>query len=165
MSISTPQYFVFDGDPDNAISPRRPGIEDVGGGQKQNDQAFLPDPDMPDADDDNQHQKLLVGLSKVANMAAIYVKFSGGVPSIFGIRAVGSELQASDFTVTDVATGKVKLACPSSKIVPPWYGRAFPQATGDHKAVAYVSGSGEELTVEIRTSGTLADVDTVVEWC
>src|SRR6478735_8186824 len=165
MSILSPQYYVFDGDPNNAISPRRPGIEDVGGGQKQNDQAFLPDPDMPDADDDNQHQKLLVGLSKVANMAAIYVKFSGGVPSIFGIRAVGAELKASDFTVTDVATGKVKLACPASKIVPPLYAKAFPQATGNNTGIAYVSGSGEEVTAEIRTAGTLADIDFVVEWC
>jgi len=164
MPSTTPQYYVFDGDEDNAISPRRPGINDVGGGQKQNDQAFLPDPDMPDADDDNQHQKLLVGLCKTATMAAIYVKFVAGVPSIFGIRAVGSVLQASDFTVTDIVTGKVKIACPAAKIVPPLYGRAFPQATGNHSAVAYVTGSGEELTVEIRTAGTLADVDTVVEW-
>ncbi|HEY3254601.1 MAG TPA: hypothetical protein VGJ91_11655 [Polyangiaceae bacterium] len=163
--MSTPQYFVFDGDPDNAISPRRPGIDDVGGGQKQNDAEFLPDPDMPDADDDNQHQKLLVGLAKVASMVAIYVKFVSGVPTIFGIRAVGSLLQASDFTITDVATGKVKLACPGSKIVPPLYGRAFPQATGNNTATAYVTGSGEELTVEVRTAGTLADVDFVVEWC
>src|SRR6478609_8019249 len=98
MSVLTPQYFVFDGDPDNAISPRRPGIADVGGGEKQNDAEHLPDPDMPDADDDNQHQKLLVGLAKTATMASIYVKFISGVPSIFGIRAAGSVLQASDFT-------------------------------------------------------------------
>jgi hypothetical protein len=163
--MATPQYFVFDGDPGNAVSPRRPGIDDVGGGQKLNDQEFLPDPDMPDADDDNQHQKLLVGLAKTANMAAIYVKFISSVPSIFGIRAVGSLLQASDFTVTHVATGKVKLACPSSKIVTPLYGRAFPQVTGNNTAIAYVSGSGEELTVEVRTAGSLADVDFVVEWC
>jgi hypothetical protein len=162
--MATPQFYVFDGDPDNSVAPRRPFIYDVGGGEKQNDQEFLPDPDMPDADDDNQHQWLLVGLAKTATMASIYVKFNAGVPSIFGIRAVGSELQSSDFTVTDVGTGKVKLACPSSKIVPPWYGRAFPQATGDHTANAYVTGSGEELTVEIRTAGTLADVDVVVEW-
>ncbi len=165
MSVLTPQFYVFNGDPDNAISPRRPGIGDVGGGEKLNDADFLPDPDMPDADDDNQHQNLLVGLSKVAAMAVIYVKFSAGVPSIFGIRAVGSDLQASDFTVTDVAIGKVKLACPASKIVPPLYGRAFPQATGNNTATAYVTGSGEELTVEVRTAGTLADVDVVVEWC
>jgi hypothetical protein len=162
--MATPTFYVFDGDPDNAVAPRRPGIDDVGGGQKQNDQEHLPDPDMPNADDDNQHQKLLVGLSKTATMAAIYVKFSGGVPSIFGIRSVGSELVKEDFEVTDVATGIVKLACPASKIVPPWYGRAFPQATGDHTAIAYPTGSGEELTVEIRTAGSLANVDTLVEW-
>ena len=164
MSISTPTYYVFDGDPDNAVSPRRPGIADVGGGEKQNDQEHLPDPDMPDADDDNQHQWLLVGLAKTATMASIFVKFTGGVPSIYGIRAVGSDLQASDFTPTDVVTGKVKIACPSSKIVPPLFPRAFPQATGNHTAVAYVSGSGEEITIEVRTAGTLADVDFVVDW-
>ena len=164
MSITTPTYLVFDGDPENAVSPRRPGISDVGGGQKQNDQEFLPDPDMPDADDDNQHQMLLVGLSKTATMASIYVKFVAGAPSIFGIRAVGSLLQSSDFTPTDVATGKVTIACPSSKIVPPLFPRAFPQATGNHTAVAYVSGSGEEITIEVRTAGALADVDFVVDW-
>jgi hypothetical protein len=163
--MATPKYFVFDGDPNNGVSPRRPGIDDVGGAQKQNDAEFLPDPDMPDADDDNQHQKLIVGLSKVATMAVIYVKFVSGVPTIFGIRAPGSALIASDFTVTDVATGKVKLACPGSKLVPPLYARAFPQATGNNTALAYVSGSGEEITIEVRTAGTLADVDFVAEWC
>lgn len=162
--MSTPQYYVFDGDPGNAVNPRRPGIDDVGGAQKLNDQEFLPDPDMPDADDDNQHQRLLVGLCKVADGARIYVKFTAGVPGIFGVRAIGAALVAGDFTVTDVATGKFKLACPASKIVPPFYGKAFPQATGNNSAVAYVTGAGAELTVEVRTAGTLADVDCVVEW-
>lgn len=163
--MATPTWFVFDGDTANAVNPRRPGINDVGGGQKSNEARFLPEPDMPDADDDNQHQWLLVGLAKVADSAKIYVKFSAGVPSIFGIRAVGSLLVKEDFTVTDVATGKVKLACPASKIVPPWFGKAYPQATGDNTAVAYVSGAGEEITVEVRTAGTLADVDFILEWC
>jgi len=163
--MATPKYYVFDGDPDNAINPRRPGIDDVGGAQKENDAEFLPDPDMPDADDDNQHQRLLVGLAKVATGAQIFVKFSGSVPSIFGIRALGSVLQSADFALTSVGTGKFKLGCPASKIVPPWFGRAFPQATGDNTAVAYPSGSGAELTVEVRTGGALANVDTVVEWC
>lgn len=163
--MSTPQFYVFDGDPDSAVNPRRPGIDDVGGAQKQNDAQFLPDPDMPDADDDNQHQRLLVGLCKVADGAKIYVKFAAGAPSIFAVRAIGSELVADDFTVTDVATGKVKLACPASKIVPPLLGKAFPQATGNNTAVAYVTGAGAEITVEVRTGGTLADVDFVLEWC
>lgn len=163
--MATPQYYVFDGDPANSVNPRRPGIDDVGGAQKQNDAAFLPDPDMPDADDDNQHQRLLVGLAKVADGAKIVVRYAGTVPSIFGIRAVGSLLQASDFTVTTVGTGKFKIACPASKIVSPLFGKAFPQATGDNTAVAYPSGTGAELTVEVRTAGALANVDVTVEWC
>ncbi len=163
--MSTPTYYVFDGDPDNAVNPRRPGIDDVGGAQKVNDAEYLPDPDMPDADDDNQHQRLLVGLCKVADGAKIYVKFISGTPTVFGIRAVGSALVAGDFTVTPVATGKFKISCPATKIVPPFFGKAFSQATGDNSANAYVSGSGAELTVEVRTGGTLANVDCVVEWC
>jgi len=164
--MATPDYFVFNGDPDNSISPRRPGIDDVGGAAKEDDQEFPPNPiTMPTAPDENQAERLLVGYGKVVDSAKVYVKFVAGAPTIFGIRAVGENLIGSDFTPTHVATGKVKIACPSSKIVPPFFGKAYPQATGDNTAVAYITGSGEEITIETRTAGALADVDFVLEWC
>lgn len=163
--MASPEFYVFDGDPDNAVPPRRPGIDDVGGAAKEDDQAFPPDPvTMPTANDENQQERILVGLGKMTDTAKVYVKFIAGVPTIYAIRGAGNDLVASDFTPTDVETGKTKIACPSSKIIPPLFGKAFPQATGDNTAVAYVSGSGEEITVETRTGGALADVDFILEW-
>ena len=165
--MATPTFYVFDGDPDNNISPRRPGIDDVGGAEKENDSdsGFVPDPrTMPTAEDENQAERLLVGLAAVADMVRGVVHFASGTPSIFGIRAPGQQLVSGDFTVTDLGIGLTKIACPATKIVPPLYAKAFVQATGNNTAVAYVSGSGNEITVETRTAGALADLNFAFEW-
>lgn len=156
--MTTPATCTFDLTP-----PRRPGIDDVGGGAKQDDIFFPPDPvEMPTAADDNQHQNLLVRYGAVVPLAVVTVHFTAGTPSVFKVTSVKTAVVPGTFTVTDGGVGITTLA---------WAANTFPAAVADHYAFAtggaIATATAEILTnsVKVRTgnsAGAAADIPFVV---
>lgn len=165
--MDAPEYFTLDGDVANGVNPYRPSLTSFGGATKIDDQTYPPDPEtMLTAAQENQKENALAGLSRIAPLARLYVKFSGGTPSLYAVLAFGSELQISDFTVTDSGTGTTSITCSATKIPGP----AFPSgltllSSSDVRGSAVVNGGGDGIIVYTRNSaGTLADIDFVVDW-
>jgi hypothetical protein len=161
--MAAPHYLPWTGDPDNGINPYRPAVADFGGTDKIDDADFPPHPGDPEASEWNQMVKSHAALSQVAPAARILVTFSAGTPSVAGFWATNPELQSSDITVTDLGAGQVRLDIPAAKITDPLWGDARPQATGNHTGHAWRSAANQ-LTCEIRTAGTLADVNFLAIW-
>lgn len=161
----SPIYLTFDGDPTNGIVPYRPGVTDVGGCQKLDDQAFPPDDEtMPAAADFNQMGMLLVALAKVSGLVVMYVANSG-TPTITALRAAGSLLVTSDFTVTDQGTGDTEIKCLATKIMAPMGCIPVTQKAGDYRASGRLNGTGDGVRVETRNSaGAPADADFFLIW-
>jgi len=163
--MPSPDFLTYDGDVANGINPYRPGIDDVGGGQKLNDQNEPPDPiTMLDARDFNEMSFLLVAHGKVTP-AAIVLVTNAGTPAIAGVRAAGSQIVSADFTVIHHATGDVEITCPQTKIIPPWAAFGFSQAIGDWRVSGRINATNDGIRLETRNSaGTLADVNFVAFW-
>ena len=88
---------------DEAI-PRRPAIDDVGGGLKAN-AATPPDPVRDaTAEDFNQLSKQAVAHGRVIPLATLFVT-NAGTPAITAVLAPGSSIDATDFTVVDNGVG------------------------------------------------------------
>lgn len=157
--MTTPSTCVFDLTP-----PRRPGIDDVGGGAKQDDIFFPPDPvEMPTGADDNQHQNLHVRACGIVPAATVTVHFSGSTPSVFLVQALSLAVVSGTFTVTDLGVGITKLS---------WAANKFPARIADHRAWAtggaIASATAETGTnfVTVRTgnaAGAAADIPFVVD--
>lgn len=119
--MPTPTQCVFDLTP-----PRRPGIDDVGGGGKLDDQQYPPDPvTMLTGADVNQEENLLVRYGAVLPMATLSVHFSGSNPSVASCTSVKTAVVPGTFTVTDLGVGITKIAWPASTFAP---------AVADHAA-------------------------------
>jgi hypothetical protein len=161
-----PTYCSYDGSVSAGVNPYRPGIDTVGGAAFQDDDRFPPDPNTQlTAAAENQNEMLLVALSKVTPAALIYVKYSSGVPSIFGLRCASSILLTTDFTIIDTGTGIAEITCPATKLIQPFACLAVPQATGDFRASAYVNSTSDGVKVEIRNSaGALTDCNFLAIW-
>ena len=166
--MATPEYYSLDGDVANGINPYRPGTDTIGGVAKEDDAQYLPDPDtMFTAKDFNQRGNLAVGLARVAPLARIYVKFSGGTPSVYAVLALGHLLVIGDFTVTDNGVGDVTISCPVTKIPGPIFcGGVFPQSATNASGNGVVTGTGDGIRiVTFNAAGAAADINFVVDWC
>jgi hypothetical protein len=98
-------------------TPRRPGIGDVGGGQKENDVEFPPDPDrMPTAEDFNQISKQIVALWAVSAVAVVHVSFLTGSPIISSVYSARTGLVAADFSLTDHGAGDTSVLHAGGKL-------------------------------------------------
>ena len=107
--MASPTFPVYDGDGVSVV-PRRPGVDDVGGSAKEDNQKYPPNPlTMLAAADWNQVARLLVGFSRVLPVAVISVEITGGVPAISYFESVASNLVAGDITVTDNGAGDTSL--------------------------------------------------------
>lgn len=154
--MTTPTLPTFDLTP-----PRRPGLDDVGGGAKVDDSEFPPDPiEMPTADDDNQHQNLLVRYGGVVPIAILSVHYTTGTPAINKVvSCVAAAIVPGFFTLTDTGTGNCLVA---------WAANSLPTPVIDHdaKAVGATPGfaTAETLTNSARVrvsnaAGALADIN------
>jgi len=120
--MATPEQCVFDLD-----VPRRPGIDDVGGGQKEDDSTWPPNPrTTATAADLNQWQNLLVRFSSVLPMAILQVSFSsGGSPNVDSFLSVKDSSVTVNIFEIHVADGVTIISWPAG---------TFPLRTVDHTA-------------------------------
>lgn len=96
---------TFDLDP-----PRRPGLSDLGGAQKENHPKRPPDPvKHPTAEEWNHFAKLLAKLGAIVPLARVYVRVTAGVPSIQNVVGMRSDLLAADLTLEDHGTGDTSI--------------------------------------------------------
>lgn len=132
----------------NLTPPRRPGINDVGGGAKTQSAAYPPDPaTKPTADDVNQWQFQLVAIAGMIPCATITVANSGS-PAMTDVAspidAVAGHTTSGDvLTVTDNGVGDTSIT---------WAANTFPPPIGKPKA--YVTGATTaEIAVDAITNG------------
>lgn len=161
--MAAPDYSPWTGDPDNGKNPYRPAIVDFGGIDKIDDAEYPPAPGDPEASEWIQMVKSHAALSQVSVAARILVTFSGGTPSVAGFWSTNPDLLSSDITLTDLGAGQVRIAIPATKLTDPLWADARPQATGNHTAHAWRSAANQ-ITCEVRTAGTLADVNFLAIW-
>lgn len=146
--MATPDTCVFD-----LPIPRRPGLDDTGGGAKQDDQEYPPDPEtMLTANDANQWSHLHVRMGAVIPVAILSVHFTGGTPSVELMTSVkDSSFTIADLTVTDNGIGDVSITWPAG---------TFPARTANHEAViaGAVAGFATASTIahgaRVYTAGT-----------
>jgi hypothetical protein len=113
--MASPDTLVFD-----LATPRRPALDDLGGGGKV--QTGTPDPARHlTANDVNQWAKVIERLALTAPMIVVSVDYDGGgVPYVYQVASVaGAHLAPGDFTVTHTGTGDVTVAWPAGKVPPP----------------------------------------------
>jgi hypothetical protein len=100
---------------------RRAALPDLGGAQVQDD---VPGPDQGRdiyAGLVNELQRQVAGANRVIAAARIWVRFQSGNPFIQGAAAMGTQVFASSFTVTQVSLGVVQLTW-SQGVLPPMIG-------------------------------------------
>lgn len=140
--------------------PRRPTLDDLDGGQCENDAEDPPVPGIdPDANAMNQRDKLIVGLAALTPAAWLHVTFSGGTPTkaaCGGMRQGGAALTLADFTVVDNGTGDTSITHAGGKLPPKtWPPFAF-----------VVGASASSIATESLTTGarvrTPSDADFLV---
>ena len=159
--MTSPDYYVLDGDPGASIEPRRPTLADVGGAAFVDDQAYPPDPTtMPSAAMENQNEKLIQGFGKVVPIAILSIKFAAGTPGIDRMTALGSLLEAAHFTIAKLGVGYTRISWAANKLPPSVAPATLGglHSDGDFRGVA-IPGTNQ---VEIKTrdsAGALADCD------
>lgn len=105
MAVGASNTLTFDDDP-----PHRASLDELGGGAKENNAAFPPDPVRhPTAEEFNQFGRQLEALNRVMPLAVLWVRINAGTPSIVTVQAVGSGVSVSSFTVTDVGVGETRI--------------------------------------------------------
>lgn len=166
--MPSPDGSTFDLDP-----PRRPGLSDLGGATKISHPRRPPDPaTMPTAEEWNHFAKLLEKVGSLMPLARVYVRITGGTPSIQHVVGVRSGLVAGDFTVQDHGTGDTSLRW----IAPGVGGQKLPATSGAPSAsiVQDVAAPGHcvfyttissmpAVRVKTFSAGVAADADFVVD--
>jgi hypothetical protein len=127
--VSTPDDLTFDLTP-----PRRPTIDDLGGGAKiQKEPGPNPTTQLT-ANDVNQWAKQEAALWRVTPVAKVHVRFSGGAPIVDSVVGARTEIATSDFTPTDNGTGDTTIT---------WGASLLPSPAMPH--VAHVVGSTKAI--------------------
>lgn len=98
--------------------PRRPGLDDVGGGAKEN-ATNPPDPRRGlTAEDWNQVSQQIVRMGQVLPQLRIWVRFAAGAPVLDSFAAWSNNITSPDITFTDMGAGDTKVIINSNKLAP-----------------------------------------------
>jgi hypothetical protein len=89
--------------------PRRPTVNDLGGGAKENDAANPPDPvRMPTAEDANQTAKQVAAIGGIVPMVSISVRYDGSNnPYVYKRSSLRQDINWDQITVFEDALGEV----------------------------------------------------------
>lgn len=113
MADTAPDANTFELD-----EPRRPGSQDFNGAAKVDDQEFTPDAvTMPTAGEYNTMCKLLIGMGAVLPYLIISVANDGASASLLSFVSANGNLENTDFTISRVSSGLVKIVVATAKLV------------------------------------------------
>lgn len=168
--------------PDNTLTydqdpPHRPGLDELGGGAKENHPKFPPDPVRhARAEEYNQMSKQIVRLAAIAPLAILFVRFSGGTPILDVVKTMGSLVVPGDFRVTDEAAGTTLISWSTGLggKMPPTSGAPIASITEDVDGTIVAlyatdfsstpaNNPGVRVKTRARSSGTLTDYAFAVE--
>lgn len=114
--MSAPNASPFDLTP-----PVRPGTDHFNGIAKIDDAAYPPNPQtQPNADEWNTIEWLLLSIGRVMPVA-VFTVTNSGTPILTKVQTAAKDKSPGDFTVTDVATGRVRIE---------WAAGTFPSSAG-----------------------------------
>ena len=141
--------------------PRRPTIDDVGGGAYEDLANFPPDPADPSADDVNQLAFLVVAAHNVLAHTILNVQLSGGTPSIVGVFSMRSDLITGDFTVHDAGVGIVEITHTGGKLpAETWWAQAYVSGNaGGGVADVEKITNGWRVRTRVCNTATLTDLN------
>lgn len=155
MSSST---LTFDETP-----PRRPSLDDLGGGAKENDDV-APDPVRdPTAEDFNQMSKLLAALGRLMPVALLSVDISSGDHFLERVSCATTAHTTGTFTLTDNGAGDISITWPVGSFPP---AVARPRAHVVGATPALIAAEAISSGVRVRTedaAGNPVDVPFEVE--
>jgi hypothetical protein len=137
--------------------PRRPSLDDMGGGDYENDTEFPPGPDDPNAHDLNQMAKQVVAFAMLGAAVAIHVTFSGGTPSIASVQCVRADVNPASFVVTDNGDGDTSITHTGGKLPAATWPAIAHQADDveiDRGPRVISIASGWRVKTKLGTSGT-----------
>ncbi len=154
--------------------PHRAGVSELGGGAKEDSVPFPPDPvKHPTAGDFNQFTQQHAAANRVLPLARLWVRFATGTPSIFAVQALGSNVVADSFDVTDVGAGETLISWKTGTDAPDG---ALPAAVGvkadqtddveidrGPRAILTTSGSDPAARVKSSLAGTPTDCNFCLE--
>lgn len=90
--------------------PHRAALNELGGGAKENNAKYPPDPAKhPTAEDFNQMSKQLEAVNRVMPLAILWVRTNAGSPVIDTVMAAGSTIVPGDFTPVDNGAGDITI--------------------------------------------------------
>lgn len=137
--------------------PRRPVLDDMGGGLYEDDAAHPPGPDHPSANATNQTERLVVAAHSIIPHTEIYVTIASSTPSVAGVASVRTDLSTSDFTPTDGGAGITDVTH-TGGMLPAATMPAWARGVGDFGDTVFsVDPISNGWRVRARTGGTLTD--------
>lgn len=99
--MASEDTLTFDQDP-----PHRAALSELGGGAKENNTTFRPDPvKHPTAEDFNQMSRQLEAFNRMTPLVRLFVRIIAGTPSVFAVQAPGNNVATGDFNVIDNGAG------------------------------------------------------------
>lgn len=117
--MTAPNYCVLEGDPTNAIAPRRPDVlcEDMGGLQFQDSATFPPRPnEHVSAKDFKQVEMLVQRLCRMMPVLVVEVTGTGTSHTLLSVTSAVDSLTAANVTITHGPDGVFAIAWPSGKL-------------------------------------------------
>jgi hypothetical protein len=104
-------YYPYD-----YATAHRPSLDDLGGDQKLEDTGAPPLAGDPRACEWNNFSRLHAAFARMLPAARVTVNFAAGAPFVETLLSMGTELAATDFTVTDNGTGDTTLTWAVGKL-------------------------------------------------
>jgi hypothetical protein len=155
-----PDFYVFDGDPDNNVQPRRPTVDDLGGAEFEDDPVAIPVPPYElGAAAENQQERVLAGLAQTAFMLVVSVEFSAGAPVLAGFSTTSTRLTTESFTLTDNAAGDTLIEWPAGTLPPRTVGPVLSLNEDEEidRTRAFMAGDGNGVRVITKLGATGTD--------
>ncbi len=160
--MAAPDELTFD-----IVPPRRPSLDDCGGGKLIDDAENPPDPEtMPYAAQLNQLQKQVARFGGSVAVARFSIVFNAGTPSIGQFVCLPTGPITSTFTVTDNGNGDTTISWPANTFPSSVLKPAGLTLNEDVAAQAPVAWMPDANSVRVKTrnaAGTLTDIVFSVE--
>lgn len=146
-------------------TPHRAALSELGGGAKENNTRYPPNPvKHPTAEDFNQASLQLEAFNRMTPLARLFVTVSGGSPVITAVQAPGNAITTADFTPVDNGDGDSTIwwTTGSGGKLPAAIGVGGLTITSDvsiDEARAFLTTHGGNPAVRVKTRNSLVGVN------